>query len=158
MRTIYGILAISLLTFVAGIVLVVLAARSATRTPAAAPVASVKQIMQGIVAPASSAIYNAVSTTVTEKGTEEVFPKSDRDWELVGSDAMALVEAANLLKVDGRALDSRSWMRLSDEMNTAAMVTYRAAGKKDVEALLAAGEVLNNSCDNCHRNYEVVVE
>jgi hypothetical protein len=158
MRTIYGILAISLLTFVAGIVLVVLAARSATRTPAAAPVASVKQIMQGIVAPASSAIYNAVSTTVTEKGTEEVFPKSERDWELVGSDAMALVEAANLLKVDGRALDSRSWMRLSDEMNTAAMVTYRAAGKKDVEALLAAGEVLNNSCDNCHRNYEVVVE
>lgn len=158
MRTIYSLLALSLLMFLAGIGFMVVGARNAVRTPASAPVASVKQIMRGIVSPASNAIYNAVSTTVTATGTEEVFPRNDRQWEAVGSSAMALVEAANLLKVEGRARDHGDWLRMSDAMNKAAMQSYRAAEKKDVEALLAAGEVLNNSCDSCHRNYEVVVE
>lgn len=158
MRTIYGLVAIGLLTFVTGIVFIVLGARNAGKAPASAPVASVKQVMQGIVTPASGAIYNAVSTTVTAKGTEEIFPRNDREWEIVGSHAMALVEAANLLKVDGRARDNGDWIRMSDAMSTAAMQAYRAAEKKDVEALLASGEVLNNSCDSCHRNYEVALE
>jgi len=158
MRTIYALLAISLLTFISGIVFIVLGARNGGKAPAAAPAASVKQIMDGIVTPASNAIYNAVSTTVTTKGTEEVFPKNDKEWAIVGSHAMVLVEAANMLKVDGRAKDSGDWMRMSDAMSTAAMQSYRAAEKKDVEALLASGETLNNSCDSCHRNYEVAIE
>jgi hypothetical protein len=158
MRTIYGLLVITLLLFLAGITFIVLAARDAGKIPAAAPVASVKQMMQGIVTPASGAIYNAVSTTISEKGTEEVFPRNDREWEIVGSHAIALVEAANLLKVDGRAKDSTDWVRMSDAMATAAMQSYRATEKKDVEALLESGEVLNNSCDNCHRRYEAPVE
>jgi hypothetical protein len=158
MRTIYGILVASLVLFIAGVVFFVLGVRHSEEAPAAAPVASVKQIMAGIVVPASMAIYNAVSTTVTDKGTEEVFPRNDREWEAVGSSAVALVEAANLLKVEGRARDHGDWMRMSDALAKAAMQSYRAAGKKDVEALLAAGEVLNNSCDSCHRNYEVAIE
>jgi len=157
-RTIYGILIVSLLLFVGGVTFFVLGIRSAREGLEAAPAATVKQIMRGIVAPASAAIYDAVSTTVTEQGTKDVFPRNDREWERVGSSAMALVEAANLLKVDGRARDRSDWMRMSDAMIKAAMQSYRAAGKKDVEGLLAAGEVLNNSCDSCHRNYEVVVE
>jgi len=158
MRTIYGLLVVGLLTFVTGIVFIVLGARNAAGTPGTAPVATVKQIMQGIVTPSSNAIYNAVSTTVTQKGTEEVFPKNDREWSVVGSHAVALVEAANLLKVSGRARDSGDWTRMSDAMSTAAMQSYRAAEKKDMDALLASGETLNNSCDSCHRNYEVAIE
>jgi hypothetical protein len=158
MRTIYGLLVISLLLFLGGIAFIVLAARDAGKAPAAAPVATIKQMMQGIVTPASAAIYNAVSTTITEKGTEEIFPRNDREWEIVGSHALALVEASNLMKVNGRAKDSTDWMRLSDTMATAAMQSYRATEKKDVDALLASGEALNNSCDSCHRRYEAPVE
>ena len=158
MRTIYGLLIISLLMFVTGLAFIVLGARNAGKAPASAPVASVKQIMQGMVTPASNAVYNAVSTTVTQKGTEEVFPRNDREWQIVGSNAMTLIEAANLLKVDGRAKDNDAWVRMSDAMSTAAMQSYRATEKKDVDALLASGEVLNNSCDSCHRNYEVAIE
>src|SRR4051812_9947519 len=104
MRTIYGILIVSLLLFAAGVAFFVLGIRNAEPAPAA-PVASVKQIMRGMVLPASAAIYNAVSTTVTEKGTAEVFPRNDREWEAVESSAAALAEAANLLKVGGRAPD-----------------------------------------------------
>jgi hypothetical protein len=158
MRTIFGLLAIGLLTFVAGLVFFLLAARSASREPMAAPVASVSQIMRGMVVPASNGVYNAVSTTVTAQGTQEVFPRNDREWQGVGASAVTLVEAANLLKLDGRARDRGDWMRMSDAMSKAAMLAYRATERKDIEALLAAGEVLNNSCDSCHRNYDVPVE
>ena len=158
MRTIYGILVISLLTFVAGVVFFVLGIRSTTMDTTAAPAATVKQIMRGIVVPASTAVYDAVSTTVTQQGTTEVFPRNDAEWERVGSSAMAIVEAANLLKAGGRARDRGDWLRMSDAMVKGAMQSYRAAERKDVEALLAAGEALNNSCDSCHRNYDVPVE
>jgi hypothetical protein len=158
MRTIYGLLVVSLLMFLSGVTFIVLGAREAGKAPAAAPVASVKQLMQGIVIPASAVIYNAVSTTVTEKGTEEVFPRNDQEWENVGSNALALIEAANLLKVDGRAKDADDWMRMSDAMATGARQSFEATQKKDIEALLASGETLNNSCDGCHRRYEAPVD
>ena len=158
MRTIYGLLAVGFLTLIAGLVFFFLGARQVGQQPAAAPVASVKQIMRGMVAPAANGVYNAVSTTVTAQGTQEVFPRNDREWEAIGASAVTLVEAANLLKVDGRARDRSDWMRMSDAMSKAAMVAYRAAERKDIEGLLASGEVLNNSCDSCHRNYDVPVE
>lgn len=158
MRTIYGLLVVSGLMFVSGLTMLVLAARGSGPTSDATPSATVKQLMQGLVVPASRAIYDAVSTTVTEKGTVDVFPRNDREWEVVGSHAMALVEAANLLKVGGRARDSRDWIRMSDAMAKAAMQSYRASERKSTEALLAAGEILNNSCESCHRNYDIPVE
>jgi hypothetical protein len=111
-----------------------------------------------MITPASANIYNSVSTTITEKGMDEVFPRNDREWENVGSNALALIEAANLLKVDGRAMDESDWIRMSDAMATAARKSYEATQKKDVEALLASGEGLNSSCDSCHRRYEAPVE
>ena len=158
MRTIYGILVVSLLLFVAGVVFFVLALRAVRQPEPGAPVASVKQVMQGIVAPSSKAIYDAVSTVVTAAGTTESVPRSDRDWEIVGSHAAALAEAANLLQMGNRPRDSSDWPRLSNEMAKAAMQAYRATERKDANALLAAGEVLNNACDNCHRNYDVPIE
>ena len=158
MRTIYGLLAVGLLTLIAGLVFFLLGARQVGQQPEAPPVASVKQIMRGMVVPAANGVYNAVSTTVTANGTQEVFPRNDREWEAVGASAVTLVEAANLLKVAGRARDRSDWMRMSDAMSKAAMVAYRAAERKDIEGLLASGEVLNNSCDSCHRNYDVPVE
>src|SRR5688500_199634 len=138
MRTIYGLLVVSLLMFLSGVTFIVLAAREAGKQPAADPVASVKQLMQGMIIPASTTIYNSVSTTISEKGTEEVFPRNDQEWENVGSNALALIEAANLLKVDGRAKDDDDWVRMSDAMATAARQSYEATQKKDVEALLAS--------------------
>ena len=158
MRTIYGLLVVSLLMFLSGIAFIVLAAKDAGKVPAAPPVASVKQMMQGVIIPASATVYNSVSTTITEKGTDEVFPRNDQEWENVGSSAMVLIEAANLLKVEGRAKDDTDWARMSDAMATEARQVFQATEKKDVEALLAAGEPLNASCDSCHRRYEAPVE
>jgi hypothetical protein len=121
--------------------------------PAVAPIASVKQLMNGIVGPAANVVFNAVSTTVTAKGVEEVKPTNDQEWAVVGGSAAALAEAGNLMMLDGRAVDKGDWMKMSQAMVAAGQLSLKAIDAKDTEALLAAGEAVNMSCDNCHRRY-----
>ena len=159
MRTTYGLLTVSLLLFVFGIWFVLAGARGAgSGPPAAAPVATVLEIMDGIVSPAAAVVYESVATTVTRAGIEETRPKDDRAWKRVAGNAAALIEASELLKVEGRAKDSADWVMIATAMGTAAAEARAAAEKQDPEGILAAGERLNNSCDNCHRKYQVTVE
>jgi hypothetical protein len=159
MRTIHWLFVIGAALFVFGIGFVVVGAREARRVPAAAPgpaitpVATTKQIMNGIVSPASNAIFNAVSTTVTDKGIEEVFPRNDEEWAALGASAAALAEAGNLMLVEGRAVDKGDWLKMSQAMIDAAKQTLKAVDAKSTEAVLASGEGVNTSCDMCHERY-----
>jgi hypothetical protein len=157
-RTTYGLLIVSLLLFVFGIWFVLAGARSAGGPPAAPPVATVAELMDGIVSPAAGVVYAAVGTTVTREGIQETRPKDDREWRRVAGNAAALIEASELLKVEGRARDSEDWATIAKAMGDAAAEARAAAQKKDAEGILAAGERLNNSCDNCHRKFQVTVE
>jgi hypothetical protein len=157
-RTTYGLLIVSLLLFLFGIWFVVAGARTSGGSPAAPPVATVAEIMDGIVSPASGVVYGAVGTTVTREGIQETRPKDDREWRRVAGNAAALIEASELLKVEGRAKDSEDWAAIAKAMGDAAAEVRAAAQKQDAEGILAAGERLNNSCDNCHRKFQVPVE
>jgi hypothetical protein len=161
MRTVHWLFAVSVALFIAGIGFIVAAGRmrqtvAVDEAPAAVairPVASVKQIMQGIVGPASTAVFNSVSTTVTDKGVEEVAPRNDEEWTSVGNQAAALAEAGNLMMIDGRAVDKADWVKMSQAMIDAARQTLKAVDQKSADGLLAAGEPLNASCDGCHQRY-----
>jgi cytochrome c556 len=162
MRTVHWLFAVSVALFIAGIGFIIAAGRmqqtatvTAAPAPAAAakPVATVKQIMAGIVAPASNAVFNAVSTTVTEKGVEEVAPKNDEEWTALGNQAAVLAEAGNLIMVEGRAIDTGDWFKMSRAMVDAGQQTLKAVASKSPDAVLAAGEAVNQSCDTCHQRY-----
>jgi hypothetical protein len=161
MRIANWLFLISAALFVCGIGFVVVGAGEARKAPAAAatastvtPIASVKQIMAGIVGPAADAIFNAVSTTVTQKGIEEVAPRNDEEWAKVGAYAASLSEAGNLLMADGRAVDRADWVKMAQAMVDAGRKSLKATEAKDKEGLLMAGEDVNTSCDNCHRRYQ----
>jgi hypothetical protein len=158
MRTTYGLLIVSLLLFVFGIWFVLAGARNASVQPAAPAVASVLEVMDGIVAPAAQVVYDSVATIVDREGVKETRPRNDREWQRVAGNAAALIEAAQLLQVEGRARESEDWKTISQAMSDAAAQVRAAAQKKDPEGILAAGEQLNNSCDNCHRKFQVPVE
>jgi len=159
MRTIHWLFIVGAALFVFGIGFVVVGAREARRAPAVAPgpaitpVATTKQIMNGIVGPAANAIFNAVSTTVSEKGIEEVFPRNDEEWAALGNQAAALAEAGNLMLVEGRAVDNGDWIKMSQAMIDAGKQTLKAVEAKSTEGVLGAGESVNTSCDNCHQRY-----
>ena len=148
MRATYGLLIVSLLLFVFGIWFVLAGVRAANAPLAAPPVATVLELMDGIVSPASGVVYDSVATIVDKEGIHETRPKNDREWANVAGNAAALIEASELLKMEGRARDQADWVTISTAMGTAAAEIRAAAQKQDAEGILGGGERLNNSCDN----------
>jgi len=160
MRIVNWFFVVSVALFVFGVGFVVTGARASRHVvaplqPAATtPVASVKQIMNGIVSPAATVVFNAVSTTVTAKGIEDVAPRNDEEWAAVGNSAAALAEAGNLLMLEGRAVDRGDWITMSKALVEAGRLSLKAVESRSTDGLLAAGEGVNTSCDNCHRRYQ----
>jgi hypothetical protein len=158
-RSLYWLFIVSALLFVSGIGFLLVASRAVRAAKPAAeqllmPVASVKQIMNGIVSPAATAVYNSVTTVMTAAGTEERAPKTDQEWDSVGDSAAALIESGNLLMIGGRAIDKADWIAMSKAMIDAAAVALKATQSRSVNDLFASGEGINNSCDTCHRKYQ----
>src|SRR5262245_456305 len=135
MRSIHWLFLISAALFVSGIGFVIAAARTSRQGPAMSatpaalvPVASVRQIMKGIVAPAATVVYQSVGTIITPGGVDERAPKSDEEWDAVVNSAAALIDG-------GKA-------------------ALKAAEARSAEGVLASGEGINASCDECHRKYQ----
>src|SRR4051812_2250643 len=63
------------------------------------PVVSVKELMRGMIDPASDYIFDAVKIETTNKGTVEKVPKTDEDWEKLRIGATTIAEGVYLLKV-----------------------------------------------------------
>ncbi len=68
------------------------------------PIGSIRSLMEGIVEPTSNVIYQSVAVIATMSGTVEHVPRTDEEWAHVEHNALALAEAANLLKIPGRAV------------------------------------------------------
>jgi hypothetical protein len=159
MKTVHWLFLLSVLLFVGGIGFIVAGARTTRRAvavtgPDTTPVASVKQIMNGIVGPAATAVYKAVGSTETAKGVEEWAPKTDAEWEAVGNSAAALIESGNLLLMGSRVVDQQDWVKLTRMMIEGGKQALTAVQAKNAAGVMASGEPINNSCDACHEKYE----
>jgi hypothetical protein len=162
MRTVHWLCLVSVALFVSGIGFIVAGARMARQAPGAGsaatatltPVATVKQIMKGIVDPAATIVFNAVSTTVSLTGTEEKAPETDDEWETVANSAAALIESGNLLMMGNRAVDTDDWVKMSRAMIESGTVALKAAQARNASGVFAAGEAVYTSCDDCHRKYQ----
>lgn len=160
MRTVHWLFIVGALLFVCGIGLVIAAARAAREAPVAAapavavePVATVRQIMKGIVDPAARKVFNAVSTIVGPEGVVEKVPTTDEEWEDVGNSAAALIESGNLMLMGNRAVDQDEWVKMSRAMIDAGRQVLRATQEKNSDKVFELGEPLNESCDRCHAKY-----
>ena len=160
MRTVHWLFLVSVALFISGIGFIIASARTprveaaAPAAPSLPPVASVKQIMAGIVMPSAATIWDSVSTIVDAKGVQDNQPRTDEEWAAVGAHAAALVEAANMLTVGTRAVDQGDWVKMSKAMADAAQTALQATTDQSPEGILAAGETINVTCDNCHQKYQ----
>jgi hypothetical protein len=154
MRTIHWLYLVTVLLFLASVGLFVMGASAGARiAEGAAEVATVKQIMDAIVAPAAERVFESVATIVTFAGTEDRQPRTGDEWALVGANAAAIVEAGNLLLMESRLTDEDEWITMTRAMMDAAIISLKATEARDPEALLDSGEALNESCDTCHMKY-----
>ena len=100
-------------------------------------------------------LWDAVGTVLDENGETSWEPETEEEWLQVRLGAMALAESANLLMMENRARDQDQWIRLSEDMHDAAMQAFAAAEAEDPQRIFDLGEVVYQSCNNCHTLYWV---
>ena len=123
---------------------------------------SVSMLMAHVLDPAADLLWDAVGTVIDENGETSWEPVSEDErtgpkpsWLQVRLGTMALAESANLLMMEGRARDQDQWIRLSEELGDAAMLAFEAAEAEDADRIFDLGEVVYNTCNNCHALYWV---
>jgi hypothetical protein len=161
MRTIQWLFVVGVLLFITGIGFVIAGARearsaaapAAETAPAITPVATIKQIMAAITAPAAAAIYNSVGTVISVEGIKDTAPQNDDEWTALANQAAALVESGNLLLVPGRAIDDGDWVKMTNDFIEKSKLAIKAAEARSTEGILSSGSDINVTCDNCHARY-----
>src|SRR5437867_3982175 len=91
--------------FLAGALTFVVAACNRAQAPSSStlrPTATIKDIMDSMVDPSADVLWESVATIVSAAGTEERQPRTDEEWANVHRRAVELVEATNLLLIEGR--------------------------------------------------------
>jgi len=107
------------------------------------PVGSMSQLMVDIIYPTSDALFYV----------ERNPPKNDRDWNLIRGAALTLAESGNLLLMGSRSRDQDRWVKDTKLMIDAGTAAFKAAQKKDMQAILDLNEQLSASCTTCHLHY-----
>jgi hypothetical protein len=141
------------------------------------PTSPIAEGMKYMVEPSADVLWNAVATTVNEKGVDDHRPTTDEEWTEVKRSAVTLVEATNLLLIDRPAAnpgeksanpnvelepeqidklrhdDPETWKKFVKGLYDAALPALNAVNKKDADGLGNAGEGIDTACENCHLHY-----
>jgi hypothetical protein len=107
------------------------------------PIGNMSQLMVDIIYPASDALFYIERTP----------PKNDHDWNVIRGTALTLAESGNLLLMGTRARDQDRWVKDARLMIDAGTAAFKAAQKKDMQAILDLNEQLSASCTTCHLHY-----
>ena len=112
-----------------------------------------KDLMNWILDPNADVVWAAVGTIVTAEGEQKFAPTTDEQWMVVRNSAATVLEAGNLLMLDGRARNQDDWMKKVQEMMRTATQVLQATEAKDVDTLFTAGSDLFLACSSCHADY-----
>ena len=152
-------------------------AQNPVQPPSLQPVATLQELMQSEVDASADNIWDAVETTTGPGGEAHKQPGTNAEWQEVRRNAIVLIEAANLLTVEGRRLSAAPFpaeaagalgsaeieKRIThnrvvfDQYALALRQTARtllaAIDAKDPQALVTAGGNLDAVCESCHMTF-----
>ena len=113
------------------------------------PELQVKQLMNGIITPATNTIWGAYQL------------ETDAQWQEVENAAFAVIGAANLLAIGGSAegeadaAATEQWQEFNAQMLAASRQVLAAVAVRDEEALSDAGNnALYPPCEGCHQQFQ----
>ena len=134
--------------------------------------------MDSMVNPSGDFVFESVQEIADEHGITEKAPKTDEEWESVRRHLFVLLEAPNLLTMEGRQVarpedrsrnpevenqpeevqklvdaDRQSFIRRARRLQDAAALALKAVDAKDKNALFHAIEGIDKACENCHLHY-----
>ncbi len=151
---------------------------TSTRVPTFRLTASMEDIMRYMIDPSADAVWDAVVTEVTSEGVVTTEPETDEDWMVLRRHAVTLIEATDLLLMEGRRVaaegsrselpgvdlepeeiealleaDRDSWTAFVAVLHEGGVGVLNAIDSQDVDALLVASDVLDAACEVCHARY-----
>lgn len=142
------------------------------------PTATLQEIMTDIIDPNIDYVWNSVATVSTKKGIEERAPKTDEDWAAVKQHALVVLEASNLLLIEGRPVahpgastsahqvelgpeaiqkaiseNRQSYVAFAHALHASVSKTIVAIDAKDVAGLTEQGSAVDAVCEGCHKQF-----
>jgi len=146
--------------------------------PSLPTTATIKDIMESMVDPSADFLFESIVTVADEKGITEKAPETDEEWHEVRDRAITLVEAPNLIVMEGRMVarpgakaeeprvelepgqiqklinaDRPRFIDRAKALQDAATVALSAIDHKDKKALFEALTEIDKACENCHLEY-----
>lgn len=140
--------------------------------------ATIKDIMDSMVDPSGDFLFESVVQIADETGIHEKAPQTDDEWQAVRQHALILLEAPNLLTMQGRMVadhgerskfpevelqpeqiqakiegDRPAFARRARRLQDAATAVLAASRARDKDALFKAIELVDRACENCHLHY-----
>lgn len=113
-----------------------------------APLLTVKQLMDALIAPTTATIWGAYQL------------QTDGEWQEVENAALAVIAAGDLLSKGGAGEGEAAmaaeadWQRYNAQMIGAARQVLEAVAARDEGALFSAGnDALYPPCESCHQQY-----
>ena len=124
----------------------------AASTPTYKPVVSLNQVMVGVVDHSAHMLWNVA--------LDEYAPVTDADWHELEHAAIALAAVGNTILAGGSSPSDSAWPQnpdwtaLTQKQTNAALDALLAIDRKDLSALIAAGDKITDSCESCHFEYK----
>jgi hypothetical protein len=118
-------------------------------------VANVKQIMDGIVDPASDIYFGASGTVTDSSGEHQLSPANDEEWLAVEDAAYAVAESGNLLMMGDRKQDDGAWVQMAQALIDVGRRSAEAAQSRDLQRVFDMGTEMYAACTNCHQVYYI---
>jgi hypothetical protein len=111
--------------------------------------------MSHVLDPNADIVWAAVGSVVTEKGEQQLAPKTDAEWTAIRNAAVTVAETGNLLLLAPHARDQGDWAVMTRKMIDEANKCVQAIEAKDLETLFTAGGDLYIACSECHAKFVI---
>jgi hypothetical protein len=168
------------IVFLTGILVLSVSGCTRAQSPALdlSKAATIKDIMDSMVDPSGDFLFESVAEIADANGITHKAPRTDEEWEEVRHRALILLEAPNLLIMEGRKVanpgeksknpevelepekiqalvdsDRASFIRRARRLQDAASLALKAVDAKDKDSLFHALDTIDKACENCHLHY-----
>jgi hypothetical protein len=136
--------------------------------------------MEAFVDPHGDGVWDSVGITISAKGTVNHQPHTDAEWKQVRLHAVALIEATNLLAMEGRRLvpeggkiaddgeqsvlttaageellkrDHATFVGFAHALHDVGEEMLKAIDAKNPETMMTVGEAMDEVCEACHTKF-----
>jgi hypothetical protein len=127
-------------------------AQQADGPKALTPLVSIMEIMQQTITPATNQLWSAYNE-----------PSTPAEWRRMEEAAITLLAASSLTaaggtgEMDNEWVQNPAWQGFNQAMIAAGKAALEASRKQDIDALLAAGDILLAPCEGCHQQFNPAV-